>query len=504
MAREVDSVYTTVSLLDALSASANEADGRKARGKRYPAAVIVVLLFLGYLAGNTSFRSIARFFAPNDPSGKEQMLRTLGALFPLPFGIPSYSTFSRVMADMDPVLLVCTVSDFIYQLAVHPDNCDPQLCIDGKALRAAVNKELTGKSLYIVNVFDAACHLFLYQICVGPKAQEGKAIEEQISDILLRDPATITMDAMGTKKAILDRICKAGSRAVLPVKSNNKNLMESIRSFVISYAFSGPDDVQSLVDLGDYSEEDIPSFVIRNTVCGVYEEDNRTEAPEEPKTVDTMAFLDRIFAYSTETSDDASFPLDCRNRQLAYVRVGDRFIPMVHTHGRYERREYLLISDPALIEKQQVLPAYEGWSNIHSVGCVTRYRGVEKRDPQSKARYLDVTVTCTPYILTDPMAVREFSDTCRNHWAVECGHNVLDECFKEDRSTVRGGSAPENCSLLRKLAYNVLSVIISQDTRRGVEYRKDKEGFTAVCERIRGNLSEAVNFIKKRVRIPFL
>lgn len=52
----------------------------------------------------------------------------------------------------------------------------------------------------------------------------------------------------------------------------------------------------------------------------------------------------------------------------------------------------------------------------------------------------------------------------RQHWTIENSfHWVLDVTFGEDRSRIRTGNAPQNISILRHLALN----IIKRDTSKG-------------------------------------
>ena len=50
-----------------------------------------------------------------------------------------------------------------------------------------------------------------------------------------------------------------------------------------------------------------------------------------------------------------------------------------------------------------------------------------------------------------------FAKNTRNHWSIENRlHWVLDVVFKEDESRIRKDHAPENISLIRKMALNML------------------------------------------------
>ena len=243
-----------------------------------------------------------------------------------------------------------------------------------------------------------------------------------------------------------------------------------------------------------------------NTQCAVFDEDNRKEEGAEGKhPIESLVFFDNVYNYVPAETDIRPQINAGRNKKLFYVLVGCRWIPMTYVHGRYERREYELISDPALIDDLFAGMAMDGWANVNAVGLVTRYRGERKRDRATKQEYIDVSVTRTPYILTRAESAEQFAGHVRNHWAIEEGHNCLDELFREDRSTVRAGNAPETCSLIRKMAYNMISLL---EARRNKDH-EDKRGrgycLRQAMERIKANGIPALGkLLTHRFRSPFL
>ncbi len=393
-------------------------------------------------------------------------------------------------------------ADFLYQLVPHIPGQPQHICADGKALNGAENRALTGKSLYIINIFLASYHLFTYQVRVGAKSQEGKVLENEIYDILYQDPALVTADAMATKKAILELICKAGSDAVLPVKKNNKNLMKCLLEFVVPLAQN--ESVDHYPDLNGFSEKDLPSFFVSNTKCAVYDEDNRNEPDENnAQPIDYHTFFNGLYTYQAEKSGEKP-QTSKENKNLAWVRICDRWVPMSYLHGRFERREYELVSDSMLICNLYHNAAMEDWDNIAAVGLVTRYRGEYKRDSDTKERYVHISVTRTPYILTAvPESAEVFAGIVRNHWAIEEGHNCLDDLFDEDHCTVSAGHAPETCSLLRKMAYNMISMLDmrNQQPSDSCRNRRLKETLESL---IHSGISGLKKLITRRFRSPFL
>jgi predicted transposase YbfD/YdcC len=78
------------------------------------------------------------------------------------------------------------------------------------------------------------------------------------------------------------------------------------------------------------------------------------------------------------------------------------------------------------------------------------------------------TVERRYYLTSLPLHVELFARAVRNHWGVENKvHWVMDVCFREDQSRVRGGHAAENLATLRRLALNMLKR--DETKKRGIK-----------------------------------
>lgn len=125
-------------------------------------------------------------------------------------------------------------------------------------------------------------------------------------------------------------------------------------------------------------------------------------------------------------------------------------------HGRTEtRRCSILPADKYLME--ETLSAWKNLSTIIRVECVRNTREAQTRE----VRYYisDENETSASYYLS----------LARGHWGIENQlHWHLDVTFKEDDSRVRNGYAPQNLSILRKLA---LQIVSSQKDRLSLRKR---------------------------------
>ena len=129
-------------------------------------------------------------------------------------------------------------------------------------------------------------------------------------------------------------------------------------------------------------------------------------------------------------------------------------------HGRLERRECRMITDP---EELSYVDPGGHWAGLGSVAKVSyqRYLG---SGPPEEPRY---------YICSHPAAAAALLKATREHWGIENSlHWVLDMAFDEDRSRVRTGHADRNLAVTRHLALNLLKQ--EQSVKVGVKAKCKK------------------------------
>lgn len=112
-------------------------------------------------------------------------------------------------------------------------------------------------------------------------------------------------------------------------------------------------------------------------------------------------------------------------------------------HGRLEiRRHYLLGSVEYLLNAEQ-------WRGLKRVGMIESERRIDGQPTTVERRY---------YLLSLDGDVQRFAAAVRSHWGIENQlHWCLDVAFGEDQSRIRTGHAPENMTLIRKIALNLLA-----------------------------------------------
>lgn len=111
-------------------------------------------------------------------------------------------------------------------------------------------------------------------------------------------------------------------------------------------------------------------------------------------------------------------------------------------HGRIEiRRYWLLESVEHLIDSHL-------WSGLKRVGLIESERRIKGQPPSIEQRY---------YLLSLDGGIERYTQASRSHWGIENQlHWCLDVAFREDDSRIRSGYAPENMTLIRHIALNLL------------------------------------------------
>jgi len=134
-----------------------------------------------------------------------------------------------------------------------------------------------------------------------------------------------------------------------------------------------------------------------------------------------------------------------------------RHVTVETSHGRKERREYLVM--PAL----RHLPGFADWAKLTTLGMVLRTTEVDGKQ----------TGEISYFLSSRPPKVKEFAKVVRGHWSIESQlHWVLDVTFTEDASRIRQRHAPQTSAVLRRLAVSILSAdTLVKDSLRGKRYR---------------------------------
>lgn len=195
-------------------------DPRIERTKLYPLVEILFLVLCGSICGAESWRDFVLF-------GKEK-LDFLRVHYPFKNGIPSKNTFARVFAALDVEAFKASFIDWVKSLQAILNEV---IAIDGKTLRNSLDESSGGSAIHMVSAFATGARLVLAQQTVDEKSNEITAIPKLLSLLDLRGH-TVTIDAMGTQKAIAKQIIEQGGHYILALKGNQGMLNEEVRLFL--------------------------------------------------------------------------------------------------------------------------------------------------------------------------------------------------------------------------------------------------------------------------------
>jgi hypothetical protein len=102
----------------------------------------------------------------------------------------------------------------------------PILAVDGKTLRRSHDRDKGLVALHSVSVWASEYGLSLGQVACDEKSNEITAIPELLRLVDIKG-AIITIDAMGTQKAIAEQIIAGGADYVLALKGNHGTLHQA-------------------------------------------------------------------------------------------------------------------------------------------------------------------------------------------------------------------------------------------------------------------------------------
>lgn len=192
-------------------------DIRVERTKKHLFLDIIGLALCAVLAGAQCFTEIEDFCEIH-----EDFLRQY---FPLPNGIPSHDTFSRVFSALVPKAFESCFLEFLNELLeLFPEGV---IAIDGKSIRASRRVKDNLKALHIVSAWSCNNGMSLGQVIVDGKTNEITAVPLILEKLCLSG-AIVTLDAMGCQKSIAEKIIEGSGDYLLRVKGNQSGLLEAM------------------------------------------------------------------------------------------------------------------------------------------------------------------------------------------------------------------------------------------------------------------------------------
>jgi predicted transposase YbfD/YdcC len=197
-------------------------DPRSTVNRLHPLVSVVVIALMAVLAGADGPTAIAKWAALKE----EFLLETLD----LPNGIPRKDVFRRVLMLIKPSAFQACFATWLQSLRATAAEAtgvtQPILAIDGKTARRSHDRGNGLGALHSVSVWASEFGLSLGQVACAEKSNEITAIPEVLKLVDIKG-AIITIDAMGTQKAIAAEIIEGKADYVLGLKGNQETLHQA-------------------------------------------------------------------------------------------------------------------------------------------------------------------------------------------------------------------------------------------------------------------------------------
>lgn len=181
-------------------------DGRKKKGKRYPLPLLLTLLLLGKLAGETSVNGIVDWIKERQAELRFQLN--------WPKRFPTNSTYSEALARCDAQQIVTVIASVLLKArAVEQGRSEPSrlpatpqeealthVAMDGKTLRGTLGHESEGQpAVHLLSLYECQSGIVLTQRAVQSKENEISAAAALVHPALVKG-RIISTDALHTQK----------------------------------------------------------------------------------------------------------------------------------------------------------------------------------------------------------------------------------------------------------------------------------------------------------------
>ena len=193
-------------------------DRRKARGVRYSLALILLLMVLAKLCGESHPSGIAEWVAHR----AEQLVDLLQLKRK---SMPHHSTYRRILADVVDVEELEQMSSR-YLSGTKYYGKQVLVAVDGKVLRGTLDE--TQKGTYLLAAYLPSEGVVLMEVAVEGKGSEIPAAAKLLKSIDLRDKI-IMGDALHTQRAVSVQIVVSGGEYIWFAKGNQPQIEEDIR-----------------------------------------------------------------------------------------------------------------------------------------------------------------------------------------------------------------------------------------------------------------------------------
>ncbi len=218
-------------------ALAQVADGRKKKGKRYPLLLVLTLLLLGKLAGETTVNGIVDWVKERQAWLRSQLN--------WPKRFPTNSSYSEALARCDAQQIVTVAASVLLKArAVEQCGTEPSrleahkreevlthVAMDGKTLRGTLGHESEGQpSVHLLSLYECQSGIVLTQQAVKSKENEISAAAALVHPALVKG-RIISTDAMHTQKRWCASVDAYDGYYLTIVKKNQPEMYQDLVDF---------------------------------------------------------------------------------------------------------------------------------------------------------------------------------------------------------------------------------------------------------------------------------
>lgn len=309
-------------------------DPRHRRGVRYRFSHLLLICIYAVLAGHSDATEIAYYAEIN----REYFRELLGME-----EMPSHDTFSRVLRLTSFDRLSENLGKWLREN--FPETYERYggykvLHIDGKAARGASEKSNGEKPVYHLNAMYEGESIGLEMRRVGEKENEITGIPEYLKQFNLKD-TIVTVDAIGCNQTVINAIRSGGGSYVVPVKENQKKLLETINEKIEEIESSGDGwdklDMAKALHKEHGRIENVEMHMLKDTSF-IYE---KLGTESFYGTVARVGIMDK----TTETKKDGQW-VRTRNRSIMITDVEGMTVEMMYkikaAHWNIEMQHWLL------------------------------------------------------------------------------------------------------------------------------------------------------------------
>lgn len=177
---------------------------------------IVVLAIVAIIGGTESYDSIEEFGTCH-----YELLKTK---LRLPNGIPSHDTINRAFQAINFRQFEFVFSEWAKGLT-DKEVPEKVIAIDGKTEWGSKDTAYGRSPIHLVHAWSVECSMCLRQYKTEAKSNEITAIPELL-DLLCVNGAIITIDTMGTQRAIAEKNVSRGGDYALALKGNQRTMRQ--------------------------------------------------------------------------------------------------------------------------------------------------------------------------------------------------------------------------------------------------------------------------------------